>query len=546
MDEKSGNKENGAQMKKIPVIDLFAGPGGLNCGFSEYRGSGVRFQIALSVEMDGTAYKTLLLRAFRRQFKKLPPLYYEYIRGGGAVAMDQLMARYPGKWARARDEVKQWELGAQPFDDVSGAIRKTLGHANPFWILLGGPPCQAYSVVGRSRMKNEKDFSSDRRHLLYLEYLKIVAVHEPSVFVMENVKGILSSKHGTRSGKGPIIRQIIDDLSAPAAALSSSPQMRGLLPKRPHSYSIHSFVVRAPDKGALRPRDFVIKSEDWGVPQRRHRVILLGIRDDVSAEPTVLRDHFDNESVNIEDVIGRMPKIRSWISKGLDSPKKWRAAVRGVLRKSVLKSISDPGIRKLLQKTASTMSVPRSTGRLFIPGKGKFRPQKLQKWLEDRRLGGVIQHDSRSHMDTDITRYFFMACASQAAAQKGSVKLDRFPRALLPAHKNLKGMKGRGKKGKKIDFADRFRVQVRGRQSTTVMSHISKDGHYYIHYDPKQCRSLTVREAARLQTFPDSYFFEGERTERFHQVGNAVPPLLALKLATVVAEIVSRADGVKA
>jgi len=113
---------------------------------------------------------------------------------------------------------------------------------------------------------------------------------------------------------------------------------------------------------------------------------------------------------------------------------------------------------------------------------------------------------------------------------------------LLPNHNNARPAAGSKalKSGYKADFQDRFRVQLRDEPATTITSHISKDGHYYIHYDPTQCRSLTVREAARLQTFPDSYYFAGDATPQYHQVGNAVPPLLAEKLAAVVADLLKR------
>ena len=131
-------------------------------------------------------------------------------------------------------------------------------------------------------------------------------------------------------------------------------------------------------------------------------------------------------------------------------------------------------------------------------------------------------------MDSDIHRYLF--CAVVAQQHHKAPKLSDFPDELLPNHKTVD-------KGKIGLFSDRFRVQLKDTPATTVTSHISKDGHYYIHYDPTQCRSLSVREAARLQTFPDNYFFEGNVTQQYHQVGNAVPPLLAKQLADTVYRI---------
>ena len=135
----------------------------------------------------------------------------------------------------------------------------------------------------------------------------------------------------------------------------------------------------------------------------------------------------------------------------------------------------------------------------------------------------------------DLYRYFYAACFAEVEGQ--SPKLQDFPDDLLPAHKNAK----RAANGSPI-FSDRFRVQIGDRPATTVTSHISKDGHYYIHPDPTQCRSLTVREAARLQTFPDNYFFCGPRTSQYVQVGNAVPPLLAKQIADVVHDVLKQAD----
>jgi DNA (cytosine-5)-methyltransferase 1 len=135
-------------------------------------------------------------------------------------------------------------------------------------------------------------------------------------------------------------------------------------------------------------------------------------------------------------------------------------------------------------------------------------------------------------MGDDLRRYFFAACFARVYGR--SPQIREFPKRLWPYHQNIQDAAD----GKM--FSDRFRVQARGRPATTIVSHIAKDGHYFIHYDPVQCRSLTVREAARLQTFPDNYFFEGPRTEQYQQVGNAVPPLLGKQLAEVVADILNQ------
>ena len=156
----------------------------------------------------------------------------------------------------------------------------------------------------------------------------------------------------------------------------------------------------------------------------------------------------------------------------------------------------------------------------------KFRGDKeAARWFLDKRLNGISNHESRGHIEDDLARYFF--CAMHAQQTGVSPRAGDFPTSLAPNHANWDSGK----------FVDRFKVQTGSRPSSTITSHISKDGHYFIHPDPSQCRSLTVREAARLQTFPDNYFFEGNRTQQYVQVGNAVPPLLAHQIAKIVYEL---------
>jgi DNA (cytosine-5)-methyltransferase 1 len=165
-------------------------------------------------------------------------------------------------------------------------------------------------------------------------------------------------------------------------------------------------------------------------------------------------------------------------------------------------------------------------GGIFVPG--KVLQVFARDWYLDDRIEGVLNHETRTHITEDISRYAF---AAQFAKTEGfSPTIHEFPKRLLPNHRNVHGREDT------VPFSDRFRVQLRNQPSTTVTSHISKDGHYYIHYDPEQARSLTVREAARLQTFPDNYFFDSPRTQQYHQVGNAVPPLLSQQIERIVTE----------
>ena len=155
--------------------------------------------------------------------------------------------------------------------------------------------------------------------------------------------------------------------------------------------------------------------------------------------------------------------------------------------------------------------------------------EDIREWFLDKRINGVCNHTARGHMGTDLHRYLFLAAFAEVKGS--SPKLSDFPHELLPNHVNaFEGVRN-------AKFADRFRVQMWDKPAKTITSHISKDGHYYIHPDPNQCRSLTVREAARLQTFPDNYFFCGPRTSQYVQVGNAVPPLLAKRISKSVLKL---------
>jgi DNA (cytosine-5)-methyltransferase 1 len=499
----------------IPVIDLFAGPGGLGEGFSALNADGERvFKITLSIEKDDLAHQTLELRAFVREFPvgEIPNDYYDYL--SGALLRDELFARYPDEAKRAAGEAWLAELGGKTSDNsVDKRIEEALGTAKK-WVLIGGPPCQAYSLVGRSRRSKDETFEKDEKHFLYLEYLRILAVHQPQAFVMENVKGLLSAKINKES----IFDQILEDIKHPLSATR-------LGKKEALQYNLYPLTASDGELlGHFKPEDFVIRCEDFGIPQARHRIIILGIRSDLKAKPDLLKPA--KSLVPIEDVIGDLPKLRSGLSKESDSAEAWRDAIREMTSAAWMMNgdVTDE-LRAALIGASKRVGASLNRGARYLKetAKSKYRAD----WFEDSKLKGVCNHETRGHIRADLQRYFFSAVFARENGR--APLLEDLPTALLPKHKNVEAAL------KETKFNDRFRVQMVGRPSTTVVSHIAKDGHYYIHYDPAQCRSLTVREAARLQTFPDNYLFEGPRTEQYKQVGNAVPPLLAHQIAEIVA-----------
>jgi DNA (cytosine-5)-methyltransferase 1 len=464
----------------------------------------------LSIEKDVVAWQTLRLRAFRRQFgTKAPPSYCQAIRG--EVSIDAAYAAHPSQADAASHEAIQLELGASNRRKAIELVQARIATSSP-WVLVGGPPCQAYSLIGRARNKGNRTYIADDdiRQTLYVEYLDVLANAAPDVFVMENVKGLLSARLDSRR----LFGRLVEDLQSPAAAIVRAGRVGS---RRKPRYTIYPLVQHASNNGD--PADYIVRAEQHGIPQARHRVILLGVRDDATgAAPGKLRR---SEGQTVQDTIGNMPRLRSGISDGPDDWNHWRDLLLRVRSKSWFSKL-DARVQREIGQSVSLLRRP------IADRGGEFMPSR-RAGAESSDAGGVINHSTRSHMRSDLERYMFVSAFGRAMERSPSL-LD-FPRGLLPHHKSAG--KGTGDPA----FADRFRVQRADWPATTVTSHIAKDGHYYIHPDPTQCRSLTVREAARLQTFPDDYFFCGPRTAQYHQVGNAVPPRLASQIARIVADL---------
>lgn len=437
--------------KRYFAIDLFAGSGGLSEGFRQ-----AGFEVIAQVEMDKWACETLKTRSLYYKLKGRKKLYWYFKYLKNEVTKEAIYQRFPEIKNEIDLEVVEAEFGKDPIEKISeriGNVRKHYG-ISKFNILLGGPPCQPYSLVGRSRDPDR--MMLDGRHFLYEYYLKILENLQPDFFVFENVPGLITAK-----AKGEeMFSKMLDDFGSIYPSYEIAPSF---------------------DEYSRNPRQYLLNSAMYGVPQKRRRVVFIGYRKSLLLKNSDVKDVFkgilkskvpEYAGYTVSDAIGDLPAL---------TPRKGSDGWFGEYDKEAI-----------------------------TPYQKKMRENSP----------GILSHRARTHMRSDLERYRFFI-EHRLNGDKAATLTDLIEERpdLTPAHNHLD------------KFLDRFKVQWWYQPSSTITAHICKDGHYYIHPDISQCRSFTVREAARCQSFPDNFKFEGPRTEQFRQVGNAVPPPLASVIA---------------
>lgn len=406
----------------VYFLDLFAGAGGLSEGFVH-----AGYTPVAHIEQNKAACFTLRTRNAYFFLKKTDRLdiYYQYLQG--EISRDELYSYIPKE---EFDSVICESIEKDKRKKLFAKIDALLGK-NKLDIIIGGPPCQAYSLVGRSR--HENNMVGDSRNYLYLEYVEFLKKYKPKIFVFENVTGLLSATDSDET-------KHIDNM------------------------------LEAFKKVGYITTKYILNSADFGVPQRRKRVIIIGTRSKTPIEINFQDQYVDHTTAGnfIDDLV----KISAGQGKIISTNKKHEAPIK--------------------LKELGVADCPY-----------------------------ITFHQSRSHNARDLEIYQLVVKTWEKQGER--LNYNNLPDR-LKTHNNRES------------FLDRFKVVIKDQPSHTVVAHISKDGHYYIHPDIKQNRSLTVREVARLQTFPDSYFFESEtgkpaRTSAYVQIGNAVPVLLAKEIA---------------
>ena len=407
-------------MPKIKFIDLFAGAGGLSEGFVK-----AGFTPVAHVEMNKDACDTLRTRTAFHWLKEKgqEEEYYDYLKG--TITREELWNKIPDHLIKS---VINKEISEDTLPIIFEQIDAELG-TKKVDLVIGGPPCQAYSVAGRVR----KDMTNDPRNHLYKHYVEFLKKYQPKMFVFENVPGILSAKNGE------YLQLIFDAV-------------------REAGYKL--------DKQVLNARDF-------GVLQDRKRVIIIGWRNDLNLEYPEFKK-MEMQFQIAKHLFSDLPKIKS--GQGNWGVSKYTKRTNEYLEFS--------GIRKEIDFTT--------------------------------------QHISRFNNENDLEIY--RIAVDKWVNQGKRLNYGELPERLIK-HNNVK------------TFTNRFQVVNHEGVSHTVVAHICADGHYYIHPDIHQNRSITVREAARIQSFPDDYFFESSRTAAFKQIGNAVPVLMGEGIAKKIKKL---------
>ena len=402
-------------MSKLNYIDLFAGAGGLSEGFIREK-----FEPVAHVEMSAEAADTLKTRIAFHHFSRKKNLtkYYAYLKQD--ISRNELWGSIP---QHLLESVINKEISDKTIEGIFEKIDSQLDEKKVD-VIIGGPPCQAYSLVGRSRDPNR--MKGDKRNFLFRYYAKFLIRYKPKYFVFENVLGLLTA------GNAKYLNEMLELFEE----IGYSAAMK------------------------------VLNKEEYGVLQKRRRVIIIGRKGKTKFHFPELQK-MENNWQTKRDLFFDLPYLK-------------------------------PG--QELEVADYTKSIN----------------EYLKKTDTRNGIDYTTQHITRNHNDRDLEIYTL--AIDKWLNDRQRLKYNDIPKR-LQTHKNTEA------------FLDRYKVIDPTGHSHTVVAHIAKDGHYYIYPDLKQVRSISVREAARIQSFPDDYFFEGGRTAAFKQIGNAVPPLMAEKIA---------------
>jgi DNA (cytosine-5)-methyltransferase 1 len=415
----------------LTYIDLFAGAGGLSEGFIKEG----YFPVA-HVEKDRNACDTLKTRTAYHYLKDdySLPVYQDYIIK--QLDRNKLYQEVPQALINTIINKEITNDTVESIFEIINHNLKTFNKSN-IDLILGGPPCQAYSIIGRARVRDEEKKQNDPRLFLFRLYIKFLKEYKPKIFVFENVPGILNAKDIDK-------RLFIDKIK--------------------EEFDASGYII-----------DYkILNASDYGVLQNRNRVFIIGWQRELNfSYPIFDKKLPTNPNIN-HDILSDLPSLQSgqqWNNYNYNTP--------------CTNYLREFGIRN--ENDLLTWHVARPTNE----NDTEIYKLAIAKWFDENK------------------RLLYPELPQRLRTQKNH-----------------------------DSFLNRFSV-VEGNKpfSHTVVAHIAQDGHYYIHPDINQLRSITVREAARLQSFPDNFFFEGSRTSAFTQIGNAVPPLVAQAIAQKIKQM---------